>query len=90
MDIEFDGSHTSKIVRDEDMNSYTNDKSKTINVDSDGREDVPNPPKRKNVKQSMVWDHFERLKGDPKDPCSKSKYCELPIHVILNVMVVEL
>ncbi|KAA0025764.1 zinc finger BED domain-containing protein RICESLEEPER 3-like [Cucumis melo var. makuwa] len=71
MELECDGScEASKIVRDED----TDGKRKTIDVDLDsyGREDVPNPPKiRKNVKQSMVWDHFERLKGDPNDP----KYC---------------
>ncbi|KAA0025770.1 zinc finger BED domain-containing protein RICESLEEPER 3-like [Cucumis melo var. makuwa] len=75
MELECDGScEASKIVRDED----TNDKRKTIDVDLDsyGREDVPNPPKiRKNVKQSMVWDHFERLKGDPNDPRAKCKYC---------------
>uniref|UniRef100_A0A9I9EIZ9 HAT C-terminal dimerisation domain-containing protein n=1 Tax=Cucumis melo TaxID=3656 RepID=A0A9I9EIZ9_CUCME len=63
MELECDEScETSKIVRDED----TDGKRKTIDVDLDsyGREDVPNPPKiRKNVKQSMVWDHFERLKG---------------------------
>ncbi|KAA0056220.1 transposase [Cucumis melo var. makuwa] len=50
-------------------------KRKTIDVDLDsyGREAVPNPPKlRKNIKQSMVWDHFERLKGDPNDPHAKS------------------
>ena len=29
-DMEFDGSETSKIVRDEDMDANTNDKSKTI------------------------------------------------------------
>lgn len=23
----------------------------------------------------MVWDHFERLKGDPNDPYAKCKYC---------------
>ncbi|TYK27859.1 zinc finger BED domain-containing protein RICESLEEPER 3-like [Cucumis melo var. makuwa] len=75
MELECDGScETSKIVRDED----TDGKRKTIDVDLDsyGREDVPNPPKiRKNVKQSMVWDHFERLKGDPNDPRAKCKYC---------------
>ncbi|XP_050941393.1 uncharacterized protein LOC127149619 isoform X2 [Cucumis melo] len=63
MELECDEScEASKIVRDED----TDGKRKTIDVDLDsyGREDVPNPPKiRKNVKQSMVWDHFERLKG---------------------------
>ncbi|XP_050935376.1 uncharacterized protein LOC107991938 [Cucumis melo] len=62
MELECDGScEASKIARDED----TDGKGKTIDVDLDsyGREDVPNPPKiRKNVKQSMVWDHFERLK----------------------------
>uniref|UniRef100_A0A9I9E5Q8 Uncharacterized protein n=1 Tax=Cucumis melo TaxID=3656 RepID=A0A9I9E5Q8_CUCME len=62
MELECDGScETSKIVRDED----TDAKRKTIDVDLDSyeREDVPNPSKiRKNVKQSMVWDHFERLK----------------------------
>ncbi|KAA0060634.1 zinc finger BED domain-containing protein RICESLEEPER 3-like [Cucumis melo var. makuwa] len=71
MELEYDGScETSKIVRDED----TDGKRKTIDVDLDsyGREDVPNPLKiRKNVKQSMVWDHFERLKGDPNDPRAK-------------------
>ncbi|KAL0533704.1 hypothetical protein IC582_027745 [Cucumis melo] len=75
MELECDGScEASKIVRDED----TDGKHKTIDVDLDsyGREDVPNPPKiRKNVKQSMVWDHFERLKGDPNDPRAKCKYC---------------
>uniref|UniRef100_A0A9I9EDA8 Uncharacterized protein n=2 Tax=Cucumis melo TaxID=3656 RepID=A0A9I9EDA8_CUCME len=75
MELECDGScETSKIVRDED----TDGKRKTIDVDLDsyGREDVPNPLKiRKNVKQSMVWDHFERLKGDPNDPRAKCKYC---------------
>ncbi|KAA0058364.1 zinc finger BED domain-containing protein RICESLEEPER 3-like [Cucumis melo var. makuwa] len=74
---ECDGScETSKIIRDEDIDV----KHKTIDVDLDSyvREDVPNPPKiRKNVKQSMVWDHFERLKGDPNDPCAKCKYCEV-------------
>ncbi|KAA0047654.1 zinc finger BED domain-containing protein RICESLEEPER 3-like [Cucumis melo var. makuwa] len=74
-ELECDGScEASKIVRDED----TDGKRKTIDVDLDsyGREDVPNPPKiRKNVKQSMVWDHFERLKGDPNDPRAKCKYC---------------
>ncbi|KAA0056625.1 zinc finger BED domain-containing protein RICESLEEPER 2-like [Cucumis melo var. makuwa] len=53
MELECDGScEASKIVRDEDTDS----KRKTIDVDLDsyGREDVPNPPKiRKNVKQSM-------------------------------------
>uniref|UniRef100_A0A9I9E5P5 HAT C-terminal dimerisation domain-containing protein n=1 Tax=Cucumis melo TaxID=3656 RepID=A0A9I9E5P5_CUCME len=60
MELECDGScETSKIVRDED----TDAKCKTIDVDSYGREDVSNPSKiRKNVKQSMVWNHFERLK----------------------------
>uniref|UniRef100_A0A9I9EMA7 Uncharacterized protein n=1 Tax=Cucumis melo TaxID=3656 RepID=A0A9I9EMA7_CUCME len=60
MELECDGScKTSKIVRDED----TDVKRKTIDVDSYGREDVPNPSKiRKNVKQSMIWDLFERLK----------------------------
>ncbi|KAA0042175.1 zinc finger BED domain-containing protein RICESLEEPER 3-like [Cucumis melo var. makuwa] len=61
-------------IRDED----TDAKRKTIDVDLDsyGREDVPNPSKiRKNVKQSMVWDHFERLKGDPNDPRATCKYC---------------
>ncbi|KAA0040448.1 gag/pol protein [Cucumis melo var. makuwa] len=51
MELECDGScEASKIVRDED----TDGKHKTIDVDLDsyGREDVPNP--RKNVKQSMV------------------------------------
>ncbi|KAA0047364.1 transposase [Cucumis melo var. makuwa] len=69
MELECDGScATLKIVRDED----TNAKRKTIDVDSYGREDVPNPPKiRKNVKQSMIWDYFERLKGDPNDPRAK-------------------
>ncbi|KAA0051985.1 zinc finger BED domain-containing protein RICESLEEPER 2-like [Cucumis melo var. makuwa] len=69
IELECDGScETSKIVRDED----TNAKRKTIDVDSYGREDVPNPSKiRKNVKQSMVWDHFERLKGGPNDPRAK-------------------
>ncbi|KAA0035954.1 thiamine biosynthetic bifunctional enzyme TH1 [Cucumis melo var. makuwa] len=71
MELECDEScETSKIVRDED----TDGKRKTIDVDLDsyGREDVPNPPKiRKNVKQSMVWDHFERLKGDLNDPRAK-------------------
>ncbi|XP_050939368.1 zinc finger BED domain-containing protein RICESLEEPER 2-like [Cucumis melo] len=73
MELECDGScETSKIVRDEDADV----KRKTIDVDSYGREDVPNPSKiRKNVKQSMVWDHFERLKGDPNDPRAKCKYC---------------
>ncbi|KAL4013554.1 hypothetical protein IC575_025726 [Cucumis melo] len=75
MELECDGScEASKIARDED----TDGKGKTIDVDLDsyGREDVPNPPKiRKNVKQSMVWDHFERLKGDPNDPRAKCKYC---------------
>ncbi|KAA0047428.1 zinc finger BED domain-containing protein RICESLEEPER 3-like [Cucumis melo var. makuwa] len=75
MELECDGScETSKIVRNED----TDAKRKTIDVDLDsyGREDVPNPPKiRKNVKQSIVWDHFERLKGDPNDPRAKCKYC---------------
>uniref|UniRef100_A0A9I9EE28 BED-type domain-containing protein n=1 Tax=Cucumis melo TaxID=3656 RepID=A0A9I9EE28_CUCME len=75
MELECDGScETSKIVRDED----TDGKRKTIDVDLDsyGREDVLNPSKiRKNVKQSMVWDHFERLKGDPNDPRAKCKYC---------------
>ncbi|XP_050937752.1 zinc finger BED domain-containing protein RICESLEEPER 2-like [Cucumis melo] len=73
MELECDWScETSKIVRDED----TDAKRKTIDVDSYGREDVPNPSKiRKNVKQSMVWDHFERLKGDPNDPRAKCKYC---------------
>ncbi|KAA0055675.1 transposase [Cucumis melo var. makuwa] len=74
MELECDRScETSKIVRDED----TDAKRKTIDVDLDsyGREDVPNPPKiRKNVKQSMVWEHFERLKGDPNDPHAKCKY----------------
>ncbi|KAA0041191.1 transposase [Cucumis melo var. makuwa] len=69
MELECDGSYeTSKIVRDKD----TNAKRKTIDVDSYGREEVPNPSKiRKNVKQSIVWDHFERLKGDPNDPRAK-------------------
>ncbi|KAA0060741.1 zinc finger BED domain-containing protein RICESLEEPER 3-like [Cucumis melo var. makuwa] len=73
MELEFDGNcETSKIVRDED----TDAKCKTIDVDSYGREDVPNPPKiRKNVKRSMVWDHFERLKGDPNDHHAKCRYC---------------
>ncbi|KAA0061258.1 zinc finger BED domain-containing protein RICESLEEPER 3-like [Cucumis melo var. makuwa] len=71
MELECDWScETSKIVRDED----TDAKRKTIDVDSYRREDVPNPSKiRKNVKQSMVWDHFERLKGDPNDPRAKCK-----------------
>ncbi|KAA0025331.1 transposase [Cucumis melo var. makuwa] len=69
MELECDGScETSKTVRDED----TDAKRKTIDVDSYEREDVPNRSKiRKNVKQSMVWDHFERLKGDPNDPHAK-------------------
>ncbi|KAA0058357.1 transposase [Cucumis melo var. makuwa] len=71
MELECDGScETLKIVRDED----TDAKRKTIYVDLDsyGRENVPNLSKiRKNVKQSMVWDHFERLKGDPNDPRAK-------------------
>ncbi|KAA0032148.1 transposase [Cucumis melo var. makuwa] len=71
MELECDGScEASKIVRHED----TDGKRKIIDVDLDsyGREDVPNPPKiRKNVTQSMVWDHFERLKGDPNDPRAK-------------------
>ncbi|KAA0063701.1 transposase [Cucumis melo var. makuwa] len=69
MELECDGScETSKIVRDED----TDAKCKTIDVDSYGREDVSNPSKiRKNVKQSMVWNHFERLKCDPNDPLAK-------------------
>uniref|UniRef100_A0A9I9E6D3 Uncharacterized protein n=1 Tax=Cucumis melo TaxID=3656 RepID=A0A9I9E6D3_CUCME len=58
MELECDRScETSKIVRDED----TDAKRKTIDVDLDsyGREDVSNTPKiRKNVKQSMVWEHF--------------------------------
>ncbi|KAA0058512.1 zinc finger BED domain-containing protein RICESLEEPER 2-like [Cucumis melo var. makuwa] len=83
MELECDGScETSKIVRDED----TDGKCKTINVDLDsyGREDVPNPPKiRKNVKQSMVWDHFERLKGDPNDPRAKyDNIDELPFKFV--------
>ncbi|TYK12117.1 zinc finger BED domain-containing protein RICESLEEPER 3-like [Cucumis melo var. makuwa] len=52
MELECDGScETSKIVRDED----TDGKRKIIDVDLDsyGREDVPNPPKiRKNVRMS--------------------------------------
>ncbi|KAA0066100.1 transposase [Cucumis melo var. makuwa] len=61
MELEFDRSYeTSKIVRDED----TDVKRKTIDVYSEGREDVSNPPKiRKNVKQSMVGTTLRGLKG---------------------------
>ncbi|KAA0038068.1 transposase [Cucumis melo var. makuwa] len=83
MELECDGScKTSKIVRDED----TDVKRKTIDVDSYGREDVPNPSKiRKNVKQSMIWDLFERLKGDPNDPCAKCLHANIDFDSNENV-----
>lgn len=49
-----------------------------VDVDADSNEtsEVPNPPKRRKfVTKSIVWNHFERLKGDPKDPHAKCKYC---------------
>lgn len=58
----------------------TNDKSKALAIDVDSYmiEDIPNSLKRrKNVKQFMVLDHFQRLKSDPKDLYVKFKYCEI-------------
>ena len=90
MELECDGScETSKIVRDED----TDAKRKTIDVDLDsyGREDVPNPPKiRKNVKQSMVGTTLRGLKVILMTLVLNVNIVELFMHVILNVMVLGL
>ncbi|XP_038895953.1 zinc finger BED domain-containing protein RICESLEEPER 2-like [Benincasa hispida] len=75
MDMEFDRTATEASKNERDAKG-TDANTNIINVDSANEtSDVPNPPKRrKTVKKSMVWDHFDKLKGDPNDPHAQFKY----------------
>lgn len=72
VDIEFEGTITNSLknVRYEDTGVNI------IDVHSEDTEGVPIHQKKwKNVKRSIIWNHFERLKCDPKDPYAKHRYC---------------
>ncbi|XP_038874953.1 uncharacterized protein LOC120067466 [Benincasa hispida] len=76
MDMKFDGTATDASTNERDVEE-TDANTNIIDVDSANEtSEFPNPSKRrKAVKKSMVWDHFEKLKGDPKDPHAQCKYC---------------
>ncbi|XP_038890181.1 uncharacterized protein LOC120079832 [Benincasa hispida] len=75
-DMEFDGTATDALKNEGDA-AETDANTNIVDVDSTNEtSDVPNPPKRRKAfKKSMVWDHFKRLKGDPKDPHTQCEYC---------------
>ncbi|KAA0038601.1 zinc finger BED domain-containing protein RICESLEEPER 3-like [Cucumis melo var. makuwa] len=46
----------------------------SINVDEEEVDETPTK-RRRNMPVSIVWQHFERLKGDPNEPYARCKYC---------------
>lgn len=46
----------------------------TVNLDEEEVDETPTK-RRRNMPVSIVWEHFERLKGDPNEPYARCKYC---------------
>lgn len=80
--MEFDESETWKIVRDKNIAANTNDKSKTINVDSNV---VPNPPNRRKSNNPLFEITLRGLKVILKTLVLNLNTVKLCMHVILNV-----
>ncbi|XP_038888299.1 zinc finger BED domain-containing protein RICESLEEPER 2-like isoform X2 [Benincasa hispida] len=57
----------------EEIKDITKSKA-TINIEEEEVDETPTK-RRRNMPVSIVWEHFERLKGDPNEPYARCKYC---------------